>query len=33
VGFDGVLHVADQDEPLPPILVAHLDGIQFGLDL
>jgi phosphoribosyl 1,2-cyclic phosphodiesterase len=33
VGFDGVLHVADQDEPLPPILVAQLDGIQFGLAL
>jgi phosphoribosyl 1,2-cyclic phosphodiesterase len=33
VGFDGVLHVADQDEPLPPILVAQIDGIQFGLAL
>lgn len=33
VGFDGVLHVADQDEPLPPILVAQVDGIQFGLAL
>jgi phosphoribosyl 1,2-cyclic phosphodiesterase len=33
VGFDGVLHVADQDEPLPPILVAQADGIQFGLAL
>jgi phosphoribosyl 1,2-cyclic phosphodiesterase len=33
VGFDGVLHVADQDEPLPPILVAHMEGIQFGLGL
>ncbi|HEY3011772.1 MAG TPA: MBL fold metallo-hydrolase [Gemmatimonadales bacterium] len=33
VGFDGILHVADQDEPLPPILVAQVDGIQFGLPL
>jgi phosphoribosyl 1,2-cyclic phosphodiesterase len=33
VGFDGVLHVADQDEPLPPILVSPMDGIQFGLAL
>jgi phosphoribosyl 1,2-cyclic phosphodiesterase len=33
VGFDGVLHVADQDEPLPPILVAQMEGIQFGLAL
>jgi phosphoribosyl 1,2-cyclic phosphodiesterase len=33
VGFDGVLHVADQDEPLPPILVTQSDGIQFGLAL
>lgn len=33
VGFDGVLHVADQDEPLPPILVAQIEGIQFGLAL
>jgi phosphoribosyl 1,2-cyclic phosphodiesterase len=33
VGFEGVLHVADQDEPLPPILVAQADGIQFGLVL
>jgi phosphoribosyl 1,2-cyclic phosphodiesterase len=33
VGFAGVLHVADQDEPLPPILVAQMDGIQFGLAL
>jgi len=33
VGFDGVLHVADQDEPLPPILVAYMEGIQFGLAL
>jgi phosphoribosyl 1,2-cyclic phosphodiesterase len=33
VGFEGVLHVADQDEPLPPILVAPMDGIQFELTL
>jgi phosphoribosyl 1,2-cyclic phosphodiesterase len=33
VGFDGVLHVADQDEPLPPILVAQAAGIQFELTL
>jgi phosphoribosyl 1,2-cyclic phosphodiesterase len=32
-GFDGVLHVADQDEPLPPILVAQMEGIQLGLAL
>jgi phosphoribosyl 1,2-cyclic phosphodiesterase len=33
VGFEGVLYVADQDEPLPPILVAQSEGIQFGLAL
>jgi phosphoribosyl 1,2-cyclic phosphodiesterase len=33
VGFEGVLYVADQDEPLPPILVAPSAGIQFGLAL
>jgi phosphoribosyl 1,2-cyclic phosphodiesterase len=33
VGFGGVLHVADQDEPLPPIAVAPAHGIQFGLAL
>jgi phosphoribosyl 1,2-cyclic phosphodiesterase len=33
VGFSGALHVADQDEPLPPILVARMDGAQFGLAL
>jgi phosphoribosyl 1,2-cyclic phosphodiesterase len=32
-GFDGVLHVADQDQPLPPILVAPANGIQYGLAL
>jgi phosphoribosyl 1,2-cyclic phosphodiesterase len=33
VGFGGVLYVADQEEPLPPIAVAHADGMQFGLAL
>jgi phosphoribosyl 1,2-cyclic phosphodiesterase len=33
VGFAGVLHVADQDEPLPPILVAQMDRIQLDLAL
>jgi phosphoribosyl 1,2-cyclic phosphodiesterase len=33
VGFEGVLHVADQDQPLPPILVSRMDGIQFDLAL
>jgi phosphoribosyl 1,2-cyclic phosphodiesterase len=33
VGFAGVLHVADQDEPLPPILVAQMEGIQLTLAL
>lgn len=33
VGFAGVLHVADQDEPLHPILVAQSHGIQYGLAL
>ena len=33
VGCEGVLHVADQDEPLPPLLVAQMEGIQFGLAL
>jgi phosphoribosyl 1,2-cyclic phosphodiesterase len=32
-GFGGVLHVADQDEPLPPILVAQMDRIQLELQL
>lgn len=32
-GFRGVLHVADQDEPLPPILVAQAEGVQFELAL
>lgn len=32
-GFRGVLHVADQDEPLPPMAVARADGVQFGLAL
>jgi phosphoribosyl 1,2-cyclic phosphodiesterase len=32
-GFRGVLHVADQDEPLPPIAVAPIDGAQLSLAL
>jgi hypothetical protein len=28
-----VLHVADQDEPLPPLLVAHMTSIQLALAL
>jgi phosphoribosyl 1,2-cyclic phosphodiesterase len=33
VRFDGVLHVAEQDEPLPPILVSRTDGSQLSLAL
>jgi len=33
VGFRGVLHVADQEEPLPPIVVAQAEGTQFELAL
>lgn len=32
-GFQGALHVAGQEEPLPPILVAHSAGTQFELAL
>jgi phosphoribosyl 1,2-cyclic phosphodiesterase len=32
-GFRGVLHVAQQNQPLPPMAVAHADGVQFGLAL
>jgi phosphoribosyl 1,2-cyclic phosphodiesterase len=32
-GFAGVLHVAEQDEPLPPLLVAQMEGLQFSLAL
>ncbi|HVD32593.1 MAG TPA: MBL fold metallo-hydrolase [Gemmatimonadales bacterium] len=32
-GFRGKLHVADQDQPLRPILVAHRGSLQFGLAL
>jgi phosphoribosyl 1,2-cyclic phosphodiesterase len=32
-GFAGVLHVADQDEPLRPLLVAHMTSIQMDLAL
>jgi phosphoribosyl 1,2-cyclic phosphodiesterase len=33
VKFQGTIHVADQDEPLPPILVTQRDGVQFALPL
>ncbi|HEU5304544.1 MAG TPA: MBL fold metallo-hydrolase [Gemmatimonadales bacterium] len=33
VGFKGRLHVADQDQPLRPILVARADAVQFALAL
>jgi phosphoribosyl 1,2-cyclic phosphodiesterase len=33
VKFRGAIHVADQDEPLPPIVIAHADGAQFALAL
>jgi phosphoribosyl 1,2-cyclic phosphodiesterase len=33
VGFKGVLHVADQDEPLRPIIVSQREGIQLALAL
>jgi phosphoribosyl 1,2-cyclic phosphodiesterase len=33
VKFRGALHVADQDEPLPPIAIAQMEVIQFGLAL
>jgi phosphoribosyl 1,2-cyclic phosphodiesterase len=32
-GFRGLLQIAEQDEPLPPMVVAHADGVQFGLAL
>ena len=32
-GFRGVLHVAEQQVPLPPIMVAPSDGTQFVLPL
>jgi phosphoribosyl 1,2-cyclic phosphodiesterase len=32
-GFAGVLHVADQDQPLRPLLVAHMTRIQLELSL
>ncbi|MFL5403642.1 MAG: MBL fold metallo-hydrolase [Gemmatimonadales bacterium] len=32
-GFRGKLHVADQDRPLPPILVAQTQGLQLALPL
>jgi phosphoribosyl 1,2-cyclic phosphodiesterase len=33
VGFAGRLHVAQQDEPLPPLRVSHMTAIQLGLAL
>lgn len=33
IGFEGVLHVADQDQPLPPLFVAQVDSVQFSLAL
>jgi phosphoribosyl 1,2-cyclic phosphodiesterase len=33
VRFRGTLHVADQDEPLPPIAIVHADGVQLALSL
>jgi phosphoribosyl 1,2-cyclic phosphodiesterase len=32
-GFAGVLHVANQDQPLPPLMVVQGDEIQFTLSL
>jgi phosphoribosyl 1,2-cyclic phosphodiesterase len=32
-GFRGTLHVADQDRPLPPIMVSQADGAQLTLGL
>lgn len=32
-GFKGILHVAEQEQPLPPIVVAPADGVQFALAL
>jgi phosphoribosyl 1,2-cyclic phosphodiesterase len=32
-GFAGTLHIAPQDEPLPPIMVAPPAGVQLGLGL
>jgi hypothetical protein len=33
VKFRGAIHVADQDEPLPPIRVTQAHGIQLALAL
>jgi phosphoribosyl 1,2-cyclic phosphodiesterase len=33
VKFRGVLHIAEQDEPLQPIAIAQMDGVQLGLTL
>jgi phosphoribosyl 1,2-cyclic phosphodiesterase len=33
VKFRGALHVAEQDEPLQPIAIAQMDGVQLALTL
>jgi phosphoribosyl 1,2-cyclic phosphodiesterase len=33
VKFRGALHVAEQDEPLPPIVIVQRDGVQLALAL
>jgi phosphoribosyl 1,2-cyclic phosphodiesterase len=33
VKYRGALHVAEQDEPLPPIRIMHPDGVQLALGL
>jgi hypothetical protein len=33
VKFRGALHVAEQDEPLPPITIVRMGGVQLALAL
>jgi hypothetical protein len=33
VKFRGALHVVEQDEPLPPIAIARVGGVQLALAL
>jgi hypothetical protein len=33
VKFRGAIHVAEQDEPLPPIAIAQVGGVQLALAL
>jgi phosphoribosyl 1,2-cyclic phosphodiesterase len=33
VKFKGAIHVAEQDEPLPPIVILQADGVQLALAL